>query len=271
MTMPGLELSVIAPFRNARGAARANVERLADRLSALRLAHEILAVDDASRDGTVEELGQAARARAQIRVLRASRHLGKGACLGEAMRASRGAVVLFTDGDLAYPPEAIPALLRALASADVAIARRAASLRAAARTPRRLRRWLSPRFTSLAQWIVPGVSDPQAGFKGFRRDAAQLIASRQRCRGFCFDVEALAVARAFGLKVAEVPVAWDPSGPSTVRPLRDGARMLAELAAIGWRLRRGVYARPQSRWWQGEVCELGHSNLPGSLRNVSAS
>ena len=50
--------------------------------------------------------------------------------------------------------------------------------------------------------------------------------------GFAFDAEALYVARKLGYTVAEVPIRWAHQDGSKVDMMRDGPRMLRELAAI---------------------------------------
>src|SRR5579883_2668303 len=102
MTEAAIPLSVVIPFRNAREDAAANLERLHAYLSSLGQPFEILAVDDGSQDGTCGALALKARELGAIRVLRSRERLGKGACLGEAMRAARGERLVFIDGDLAF-------------------------------------------------------------------------------------------------------------------------------------------------------------------------
>jgi dolichyl-phosphate beta-glucosyltransferase len=76
------------------------------------------------------------------------------------------------------------------------------------------------------------VRDTQCGFKLFKGDAARRLLSLSRLDGYCFDVEVLMLARDEGFKVAEVPIRWNDSGRSQVRPLLDAGLMLMDLLAL---------------------------------------
>jgi dolichyl-phosphate beta-glucosyltransferase len=87
------------------------------------------------------------------------------------------------------------------------------------------------------------VSDCQAGLKGFRRAAADIVFPRQRLDGFAFDVELLYIARRFKLDVRQVPVEFRYfSEPSLVYFLRDSVCALRDLVRIRLNALRGRYA-----------------------------
>jgi polyisoprenyl-phosphate glycosyltransferase len=76
---------------------------------------EIIFVDDASPDGSVELLQALAARDSRVRVLTLNIRSGQHAALLAGLAASLGQTVVTLDADLQDPPEAIPALLRALA------------------------------------------------------------------------------------------------------------------------------------------------------------
>ncbi|MBI2818943.1 MAG: hypothetical protein HYX73_03105 [Acidobacteria bacterium] len=84
--------------------------------------------------------------------------------------------------------------------------------------------------------------DTQCGFKAFRREAARRIFPLQTIDGFGFDPEILYLARKFGYRTLEVPVHWAHSEGSKIRMLRDGVRMVSDLAGIRWNDLRGRYS-----------------------------
>ena len=51
-------------------------------------------------------------------------------------------------------------------------------------------------------------------------EAARAIFSRTHEDGWAFDVEVLALAREYGLRVVEVPIDWEHNRDSRVRPFR---------------------------------------------------
>jgi dolichyl-phosphate beta-glucosyltransferase len=89
--------------------------------------------------------------------------------------------------------------------------------------------------------VLPGIEDSQCGFKMFTAKAVQSIFPRVSVDGWAFDVEVLAVARAQGLRIVEVPIEWHYRAESRLSMLRDGWAMLNELLRIRMRAARGVY------------------------------
>jgi hypothetical protein len=138
------------------------------------------------------------------------------------------------DGDLAYDPELLVELEKALARADVAIGSR--GIADGDRKAGVLRRTMGEGYNLLVRAILGlRFRDTQAGIKGFRQEAARQLFSRRTSRGFGFDAELLFIAKRRGLRVAEVPVRVNPShdaGGSNVRLLRDPVRMLVSLLRI---------------------------------------
>jgi hypothetical protein len=63
--------------------------------------------------------------------------------------------------------------------------------------------------------------------------------------GFAFDVELLALAQRWGLRIDRIPVELTHCHGSTVRLLEHGPRMLWDLLMVNRRLARGVYDRPR--------------------------
>jgi dolichyl-phosphate beta-glucosyltransferase len=184
---------------------------------------DVLVVDDGSTDDTaarVEARPEAAGSMPGIalRVLRVP-HGGKGAAVRAGMLAAAGELVIFTDADMATPPDQIPVLVAALADHDVALGSRiqpdGSDMRA---TQPGYRRLLGKAFHLLASmWVVGPVQDTQCGFKGFTRDAAQDLFGRQRITSIVFDVEVIYLARRRGYRMAIVPIRWFDKRGSRMR------------------------------------------------------
>lgn len=87
--------------------------------------HEVVFVDDGSRDRSLALLREAARHDPRVRAVALSRNFGHQAAVTAALDHCRGDVVVVMDADLQDPPEAIPPLLAAIADGhDVAYATR---------------------------------------------------------------------------------------------------------------------------------------------------
>ena len=185
----------------------------------------VLVVDDGSTDRTahlVLDRAEASRPeahRCRLELLRVA-HGGKGAAVRAGMLAATGEVVVFTDADMATPPDQLPLLLAALGSAEVAFGSRiqadGSDMRA---TQPAYRRMLGRVFHGLASiWVVGPVQDTQCGFKGFRLAVAREVFSRQLVTSIVFDVELIHLVRRLGYRMAVVPIRWEDRRGSRMRP-----------------------------------------------------
>ena len=202
---------------------------------------DVLVVDDGSSDDTVSIVE--ARSEAQpgpdgsqprLRVL-CRRHAGKGAAVTAGVLAAEGDLVVFTDADMATPPDQIPMLTEALATADVALGSRiqpdGSDRRSSQPTYRRV---LGRIYRAIAgAWVTGDVPDTQCGFKGFRRAAAQDIFGRLKTDGIVFDAEIIYLMHRLDHRYAIVPVMWDDIHGSRMRVrLRLGLSVLWDLFRI---------------------------------------
>jgi dolichyl-phosphate beta-glucosyltransferase len=238
--MTQLELSVVIPAFNEAERLAPTVRAIAAYCDAHHPAHEIVVVDDGSTDRTVELARELAGALERVRVLPLGRNRGKGAAVRAGVLASTGALVLFSDADLATPIEELASLRRALdGGADIAIASRAAPGADIRVRQHPMRELMGRTFNLLVRATgVGGIRDTQCGFKLFRGDAARDLFGRAAVDVFAFDVELLWLARG-RYRVAEVPVVWRHVEESKVSPGSDAARMFLDLLRIRWMHRGG--------------------------------
>jgi glycosyltransferase involved in cell wall biosynthesis len=105
-------LSVAIPLHNEEAGIAELLRRLGIVLDSIPGGpHEIVFVDDGSRDRTLEMLHTAARSDPRLVVVALSRNFGHQAALSAALDYVSGDVVVAMDGDLQDRPETIPALL----------------------------------------------------------------------------------------------------------------------------------------------------------------
>ena len=209
---------VIIPTYNEAG----NVTTVMDRVRAAAAGADILVVDDNSPDGTArlvtshpayiaEHPGHQRRPGHVFLLPRASKD-GLGAAyragFAWALAHDYDAIVQM-DADLSHPAERIPALLRALDEADVAVGSR--YVRGGKVSNWNLSRRLISRSGNLYVRLVLGlpVHDTTAGFKAFRRDALESIrATDSASNGYSFQIENTWRAVRLGLRVTEVPITF---------------------------------------------------------------
>ena len=235
--------SIVIPAYNEAARIGATLERVLSYVHAQGWDAEIIVINDGSRDNTAEIVQSFAAKDPTLRLIDNPGNHGKGYSVRTGMLHARGRIVLFSDADLSSPIEESLKLFAALESgADIAIGSR--WLRAELQTQRQpLHRQLFGRIFNILLRVTLGLqfADTQCGFKAFKRAAAQAIFPWQRIERWGFDPEILFLARKFGFKVEEVPVAWGHSGGARINPLIDGARMFQEMLRIRWYDLTGKY------------------------------
>src|SRR5512142_1932507 len=110
-----VDLSIVIPLFNEEPNVRPLLDELFGVLRALGRGHEVICVDDGSRDRTFAILSEIAREQPTLRVIRFRRNFGQTAAMSAGMEAARGEVVIPMDGDMQNDPADIPRLLEELA------------------------------------------------------------------------------------------------------------------------------------------------------------
>lgn len=205
---------------------------------------EIIVVNDGSYDNTVEIVRECAAKNPGVRLLENPGNRGKGYSVRSGMLHAEGETLLFSDADLSSPIEEASKLFAAIAAgSDIAIGSR--WLQSELQTQKQpLYRQLLGRVFNLLLRMILGLKfkDTQCGFKAFTRRSAQVIFPQQQIERWGFDPELLFLARKFGFRVTEVPVAWAHREGTRINPLRDGIRMFGEILKIRWNALSGKYA-----------------------------
>jgi len=212
-----LRLSVIVPAYNEA----ATIEAVVRRLNEVRLRPEIIAVDDASTDGTGAVLDRLAREGLVHQVIHHPTNRGKGAALRSGIAGATGDVIVAQDADLEYDPGDLAVLLEPIRQgrADAVYGSRFQG------GPRRvlffwhsignrLLTLLSNMFTNL------NLSDMETCYKLVRADVLKrlpLTAER-----FGIEVELTARLAQAGARIWELPITYS-------------GRTYAEGKKIGWR------------------------------------
>ena len=237
--------SIVIPAYNESARLGATLERVLSYVHSQGWNAEVIVVNDGSRDDTAEIVRAFAAKDPIVLLVENPGNRGKGYSVRNGMLNAQGRIVLFSDADLSSPIEEAPKLFQALQEgADIAIGSR--WLRAETQTQRQplLRQILGRVFNVLLR-LTLGLhfADTQCGFKAFKRPAVQAIFPLQKIERWGFDPEILFLARKFGFRVTEVPVAWGHSGGTRIHPLVDGSRMFLEMLHVRWNSITGKYRR----------------------------
>lgn len=196
--------------------------------------HEIVVVDDGSRDETSQVLATLAAGIPTLRVLRHERNRGYGAALRTGFAAARYPWIFLMDADDQFDPEEVERLLAASGGADIV-----SGYRLARRDPllRRLNAWAF--FTMARLALGPLARDVNCAFKLMRTELVRSLGLVSE--GALINAECLAKARRRGARVQEVPVHHYPRrlGKQTGADPRVVARAFRELFRLRGQLRAG--------------------------------
>jgi dolichyl-phosphate beta-glucosyltransferase len=205
----------------------------------------VVVVDDGSRYTTAEVVRAFAARAPEVRLLQNAGNRGKGYSVRNGLLRSLGEVVMFTDADLSAPIEEAEDLFAAIAGgADIAIGSR--WLERSRQTIRQpfYRRFFGRCFNGVTRAIMGlPFADTQCGFKAFTRAAAQTVSQLQTIDRWGFDPEILFIALKRGYRIEEVPVSWAHDERTRISYLKDGMRMLQDIAIVRWNALLGRYGR----------------------------
>ena len=170
-------------------------------LEGLGTSFEVIYVDDGSRDGSTEKLGQLASRDGRVRVVSFRRNFGQTAAVQAGIDHSRGAVLVFLDGDMQNDPHDIPHLLAKVDEGyDVVSGWRRDRHDAARRVvPSKIANWIIARVTG-----VP-LSDFGCTLKAYRREVIQDVRLYGEMHRFI-----PVFASMMGARITELPVNHRP-------------------------------------------------------------
>jgi glycosyltransferase involved in cell wall biosynthesis len=110
-TEMSVELSIVVPVFNEQANAAALLERIAAVLPQLPAPHEVIFVDDGSKDPTVATLLAAKTRYPWLKIVELRRNFGQHAATYAGFDVANGKIVVTLDGDLQNDPADIPKLL----------------------------------------------------------------------------------------------------------------------------------------------------------------
>jgi dolichyl-phosphate beta-glucosyltransferase len=243
MTYP--RYSIVIPAYNEARRILATLEHVVECIRNNHWFAEVVVVDDGSRDQTVEVVRAFMEHAPEVRLLENRGNRGKGYSVRHGLLQSLGEVVMFTDADLSAPIEEAHGLFKAIAAgADIAIGSRwLESTRQTIRQPL-YRQFFGRCFNAVTRAVMAlPFADTQCGFKAFTRAAAQTVFQLQTIDRWGFDPEILFIALKRGYQIKEVPVSWAHDERTKMSYLKDGMRMLEDLAQVRWNALLGRYDR----------------------------
>ncbi len=219
-----MKLSVIMPVYNERQF----IEEAVRQVAAVKLADEILVVDDGSTDGTRDLYPAIQALEPTVRVILQSHNQGKGAAVRAGFQQATGDILLIQDADLEYDPRDYAALIRPIVEgrADVVYGSR---LRGGPTRAMFFWHMLGNKFLTLVTNILYNaiLTDMETCYKVFRADVVRSLPLR--ARGFEFEPEITSKVLKRGHRIYEVPISYygrEFTEGKKIRPWVDGPKAL---------------------------------------------
>ncbi len=237
-------LSILFPAHNEEDRLPEALQKADVFLSKQNFSYELLIVENASHDNTLQIAQDFAANHPYARVIHDDLP-GKGRAVKTGMLAAVGDFRFVCDVDLSMPVEEILHFLPPdNSNYEIAIASREA--KGAVRYGEPFYRHLIGRvFNTLVRILtLPELNDTQCGFKCFTAKAAETLFPLMTISGWTFDVEILAIARSWGYRIIEIPIPWYYKEHSKIHVMRDSFKMALDLLEIRRNVRLGKYARP---------------------------
>jgi len=200
-----MNLSVIVPVYNEMQTIQNVLETI---LAHMPDIHEIIVIDDGSKDRSAEIVSGLSQAIPQIHLIRHPHNKGKTEALKTGFTASTGDIVIVQDADLEYDPGDIPSVIAPILEnkADVVYGSRFLVRRATRilyfrhYLANRLITFLSNLFTDI------NFSDVETCYKAFRGEIIRNMVITSH--GFGFEIEVTAKIAKLKCRIFEVPISY---------------------------------------------------------------
>jgi glycosyltransferase involved in cell wall biosynthesis len=222
------DLSVVFPVYNEEENVPILLDEIAAALDGQGWTYEVIAVDDGSKDRSLEVLRAAKEKHPTLRILAFEKNSGQTAALDAAWRAARGKYVVSLDADLQNDPADIPPMMRRLeeSGADMVIGVRVN------RHDTWSRKMQSRIGNSVRNWITnDDITDTGCSLKLARRAAIEPVRLYTGMHRFLPTL-----VRHAGYKVVEMPVNHRARkyGVSKYGAMNRAFRGLADCLAVRW-------------------------------------
>jgi len=206
-------VSVIVPAFNEEEGVSDVIKHIRQVLTRARIKHEILLVDDGSKDHTALRARQAG-----AQVISMGENRGYGASIKAGMRQAKYPLIAITDADGTYPVAELPMLIQMTQNSDMAVGARTKP-GAAIPSLRRFPKWLLGKWANyLADRKIP---DLNSGLRVFRKNIA-LRYEGLFPNGFSFTTTITLALECHGYVVKYLPIDYAPRvGKSKIKPIQD--------------------------------------------------
>jgi len=207
-------LSIIIPVWNEAGKIADDIRDVVQFAKDYGAPIELIIVDDGSDDNTSEIADECSNTESlRKRVIRYTKHRGKGYAVRKGMGESKGQLVMFMDSGQNVPVKFIKSGILQIEkeNCDILIGSRYLPASVIKKKLIWYRQVTSLFFRKVVKWYLNlplYISDTQCGFKFFKGDVARELFRDCRSDGFIFDLEIILRALKKDYKICDFPIEW---------------------------------------------------------------
>jgi len=233
-----MHLSIIIPAWNEAGKIADDIGEIVQYAKNINFLLELIIVDDGSEDNTAQIAEEVTVSDSvEIRVIRYTRHRGKGYAVRKGISESCGYYVMFMDSGQNVPVEFISSGLKLIEQkrCDMLIGSRFLPESVIKKRLIWYRRVISYIFRIFVKWYLNlpvSVTDTQCGFKIFRGNIARELFNQSESNGFIFDLEIILLALDKKYQICEFPVEWTCDRDSRLSLIRSFIPIISDLKRL---------------------------------------
>ena len=209
---PHTKYSVLLPTYNERANLPVLVWLLHRTFTEHNLDWEVIIIDDASPDGTLQIAQQLQKLYTPQRIVLKPRpgKLGLGTAYVHGLKFATGNFVVIMDADFSHHPKFLPRMIATQKAGDYDIVTGTRYARSGGVYGWDLKRKLISKGANLFADTVlrPGVSDLTGSFRLYKREVVEKVMASTQSKGYTFQMELMVRAKGMGYSVAEVPISF---------------------------------------------------------------
>jgi glycosyltransferase involved in cell wall biosynthesis len=199
-----MKISVLIPVYNEKN----TIQEITKRVQAMKLADEIIIVDDGSTDGTRALLAEM-DGKGNVRVLLHEKNQGKGAAVRTGISSATGGVLIIQDADLEYDPREYPNLLKPIQEGNAEVVYGSRFLGAPHRAILFWNMVANRLLTFMTNILYNTIlTDMETGYKVFKREVVADM--KIHAKRFDFEPEFTAKILKKKSRIYEVPITFNP-------------------------------------------------------------
>lgn len=236
------KLDIIIPVFNEAGNIKELVDRIDKAMRDADMAYQLIFVDDNSTDETGKEIKVAAKSY-PVTLLIKKGERGKAFSILEGAKFAKSDYIAMIDGDLQYPPEAIPEMYKLAIERGVCVANRKKA------NTSFIRKIGSKVNTLIFGKLLLGLDcDPQSGLKVFKREIIDELDTSEVTK-WTLDMPLLHKAMDLGYEIASVDIIFSArkSGDSKVDFLKASSEIAKQAIKLRFKKTTTISIAPSGK------------------------